>query len=87
MSRTTINLADLRDPATLVGAVTRALRPFQGQRLLGVVNGCGYTELVFDADTDGVFNLLSLRVEGDQLEYWAGSVDGPEGYAARCGNP
>lgn len=87
MSRTVVHFSGLSDPANLIGVVSRALAPYEGQRLLGVVDGGGWVEVVFDANERGVSNLFSFRVESDKLEYATGDVDGPSEYVADYRNP
>jgi hypothetical protein len=84
VSITVGSLASLRDPANLGAAATRAFRPYETQRLLGVIAGPEWTELVFDGGP-GMANLFSFRVRDDgQFEYARGATDDPAGYVGRC---
>jgi hypothetical protein len=85
MSITTVPLASLSNPDSLVRAVTRALAPYQGRRFLGVIHGGDLVELVFDGENYS--NLFSLLVRDGELEYMHGEVSDPRGYLSGNWNP
>jgi hypothetical protein len=83
VSRTRINPAALAGSGNFAPTLARTLAPFEGQRFLGVVDGCGVVEIVFDGSGRGISNLLSIEVKDGDVVVWHGSVTDPESYTGR----
>lgn len=76
--------SDLALHARLAETLGEWLAPYYDQRLLGIVHGLDWIEIVFDSPDGSANNLLSVTIkDGRVSEINHGFVAGPEEYVAK----